>query len=96
MKRRDRRTLRRRPDAHLDLRGHLTYADYLGLDAVLTAQHPRTDAHDELLFIVQHQATELWLKLLLHELHTVARLVDADDLARRSRASLGSTACCRA
>jgi tryptophan 2,3-dioxygenase len=67
-------------DAHLDLRGHLTYAEYLGLDAVLTAQHPRTAAHDELLFIVQHQATELWLKLLLHELHTVAGLVDADEL----------------
>ena len=67
-------------DAHLDLRHHLTYAEYLGLDAVLSAQHPRTDAHDEMLFIVQHQATELWLKLLLHELHTVAGLVDADNL----------------
>lgn len=67
-------------DAHLDLRHHLSYADYLGLDAVLTAQRPRTDAHDEMLFIVQHQATELWLKLVLHELHTVAALVDADDL----------------
>lgn len=67
-------------DAHLDLRHHLTYAEYLGLDAVLSAQHPRTDAHDELLFIIQHQASELWLKLLLHELHTVADLVDADNL----------------
>jgi tryptophan 2,3-dioxygenase len=67
-------------DAHLDLRHRLSYADYLGLDAVLTAQRPRTDAHDEMLFIVQHQATELWLKLVLHELHTVAALVDADDL----------------
>src|SRR6185436_16372140 len=67
-------------DAHLDLRHHVSYADYLGLDAVLTAQRPRTDAHDEMLFIVQHQATELWLKLVLHELHTVAALVDADDL----------------
>ena len=67
-------------DAHLDLRHHLSYAEYLGLDAVLTAQQPRTDAHDEMLFIIQHQATELWLKLVLHELHTVAALVDADDL----------------
>jgi hypothetical protein len=48
-------------EAHLDLRHHLSYAEYLGLDDVLTAQRPRTDAHDEMLFIVQHQATELWL-----------------------------------
>ena len=67
-------------DAHLDLRHRLTYAEYLGLDAVLTSQRPRTEAHDELLFIIQHQATELWVKLVLHELHAVARLVDADDL----------------
>jgi tryptophan 2,3-dioxygenase len=67
-------------DAHLDLRHRLSYAQYLGLDDVLTAQRPRTDAHDEMLFIIQHQATELWLKLVLHELHTVAALVDADDL----------------
>jgi tryptophan 2,3-dioxygenase len=68
-------------DAHLDLRDRLTYAKYLGLDELLAAQNPRTAAHDELLFIIQHQATELWLKLVLHELHTVSALVDADDLA---------------
>jgi tryptophan 2,3-dioxygenase len=66
--------------AHLDLRGRLSYAQYLGLDSVLSAQHPRSAAHDEMLFIVQHQATELWLKLVLHELHTVSYLVDTDDL----------------
>jgi tryptophan 2,3-dioxygenase len=66
--------------AHLDLRGRLSYAQYLGLDSVLSAQHPRSAAHDEMLFIVQHQATELWLKLVLHELHTVSDLVDTDDL----------------
>ena len=59
---------------------HLSYAEYLGLDDVLGAQHPRTDAHDEMLFIIQHQATELWVKLVLHELHTVSALVDADEL----------------
>jgi tryptophan 2,3-dioxygenase len=67
-------------DAHLDLRDRLSYAQYLGLETLLASQHPRTDAHDELLFIVQHQTSELWLKLLLHELHTVAELVDDDDL----------------
>jgi tryptophan 2,3-dioxygenase len=66
--------------AHMDLRDHLSYGQYLHLDEVLGAQQPRTDAHDEVLFIIQHQATELWLKLILHELHTVAALVDADDL----------------
>jgi tryptophan 2,3-dioxygenase len=67
-------------DAHLDLRGRLGYAQYLQLDAVLSAQRPRTAAHDELLFIIQHQATELWIKLVLHELHTASDLIDADDL----------------
>jgi tryptophan 2,3-dioxygenase len=66
--------------AHLDLRGRLSYGDYLHLDEVLDAQHPRTTAHDEVLFIIQHQATEIWLKLVLHELHTVSRLIDEDEL----------------
>jgi tryptophan 2,3-dioxygenase len=73
----------RRPGAagaHLDLRDRLSYGQYLHLDDVLGAQQPRTDAHDEVLFIVQHQTTELWLKLVLHELHTVAALIEADDL----------------
>lgn len=47
------------------------YADYLQLEQLLATQQPRTDAHDETLFIVQHQTFELWLKLLLHELHAI-------------------------
>ena len=47
----------------------MAYADYLHLDAVLGAQHPLGDAHDELLFIVQHQTSELWMRLAIHELH---------------------------
>ncbi len=66
--------------AHLDLRGRLSYGDYLQLDELLGAQRPRTAAHDEVLFIVQHQTTELWLKLVLHELHTVAALLDGEEL----------------
>lgn len=58
----------------------MSYGDYLDLDTVLDAQHPRTPAHDELLFIVQHQATELWLKLLLHELAAATALIEADSL----------------
>ena len=46
----------------------ITYAAYLDLDRILSAQHPASDAHDEMLFIIVHQASELWLKLCLHEL----------------------------
>ena len=54
--------------AQLDFSASMSYTDYLSLDQILTAQHPRSPAHDELLFIVQHQTSELWMKLMLHEL----------------------------
>jgi tryptophan 2,3-dioxygenase len=65
---------------HTDFREAMSYADYLDLDTLLAAQHPRSDPphHDELLFIVQHQTTELWLKLILHELRAVRAYFDAD------------------
>ena len=46
----------------------MDYGDYLHLEQVLSAQHPRSPDHNEMLFIVQHQTSELWMKLLLHEL----------------------------
>lgn len=57
-------------DIQRDFRGALSYADYLHLDEVLGAQHPQSvpQHHDEMLFIIQHQTSELWLKLMLHEL----------------------------
>ncbi|NTZ43692.1 tryptophan 2,3-dioxygenase [Altererythrobacter sp. SALINAS58] len=58
----------------------VTYASYLDLDRILSAQHPASDAHDELLFIVVHQASELWLKLCLHELRAARQGIIADDL----------------
>jgi tryptophan 2,3-dioxygenase len=63
-------------------REYLDYATYLGLDTLLTAQRPLSDPphHDELLFIVQHQTTELWFKLMLHELRAATALVRQDDL----------------
>ena len=73
----------RRPDldgAHLEMEGQLSYGDYLHLDAILGAQHPRTDAHDEVLFIIQHQATEVWFKLVLHELRHVMAQLDGNEL----------------
>ncbi len=58
------------------------YADYLDLDTLLAAQHPRSqpEHHDELLFIIQHQTTELWFKLMLHELRAAVELVKTDQL----------------
>jgi tryptophan 2,3-dioxygenase len=55
-------------DAKLDFSADMSYGDYLHLDAVLTAQHPLSPDHNEMLFIVQHQTSELWMKLMLHEL----------------------------
>ena len=63
-----------------DLEGRRTYAGYLQLDTLLSAQQPLSDHHDELLFILAHQVTELWLKLVAHELRSAIRLLAADDL----------------
>jgi tryptophan 2,3-dioxygenase len=70
------------PGIHLDLRDRLSYAGYLGLDLVLSAQQPLSDPphHDEMLFIVQHQVTELWMKLILHELNAAIASVQNDEL----------------
>ncbi len=61
----------------------MSYGAYLDLDTLLSAQHPRSEPqqHDELLFIVQHQVSELWLKLLLHELRSARSLLASDELA---------------
>jgi len=67
--------------AQLDFSGDMSYGDYLHLDAVLGAQHPLSPAHDEMLFIVQHQTSELWMKLMLHELRAAVAAVAADRLA---------------
>jgi tryptophan 2,3-dioxygenase len=64
--------------AEMSFDGRMSYADYLGLDQVLSAQHPLSSAHDELLFIVQHQTSELWMRLAIHEL-THARSAIAQD-----------------
>jgi tryptophan 2,3-dioxygenase len=58
----------------------MNYSDYLSLPQLLAAQNPRTGQHDELLFIIIHQASELWMKLVLHELRGAARHIAADDL----------------
>ena len=67
--------------ARLDFAGAMSYGDYLHLDAVLGAQHPRSGDHNEMLFIVQHQASELWMKLVLHELLAARDRVRGGELA---------------
>ncbi|HET7663477.1 MAG TPA: tryptophan 2,3-dioxygenase family protein [Rhodanobacteraceae bacterium] len=64
-----------------DLAGRMTYASYLQLYTLLSAQHPVSDPpyHDEMLFIVQHHVAELWLKLMIHELTATIAALDADD-----------------
>src|SRR3982750_4840113 len=57
------------------------YASYLRLDRLLSSQEPVSGHHDELLFIVQHQTTELWIKLVIHELRSAMALLAVDDLA---------------
>jgi tryptophan 2,3-dioxygenase len=59
----------------------MTYADYLKLDQLLTAQQPLSDVHDEMLFVVIHQTKELWMKQMLHELEFAIRLVESDSFA---------------
>jgi tryptophan 2,3-dioxygenase len=58
----------------------VTYTSYLDLDRVLAAQHPASGLHDEMMFIIVHQASELWLKLCLHELTEARRHIAADNL----------------
>ncbi|MCB1997684.1 MAG: tryptophan 2,3-dioxygenase [Rhodoferax sp.] len=67
-------------DAQLDFSADMSYGDYLHLDEVLGAQHPLSPGHDEMLFIVQHQTSELWMKLMLHELHAAIALIAGDQL----------------
>jgi tryptophan 2,3-dioxygenase len=64
--------------ATMSFDGRMSYTDYLRLDDILGAQEPLSDAHDEMLFIVQHQTSELWMRLAIHEL-TSARAAIAED-----------------
>ncbi|HET8588546.1 MAG TPA: tryptophan 2,3-dioxygenase [Nakamurella sp.] len=59
----------------------LNYGSYLQLERLLSAQLPLSDHHDEMLFIIQHQTTELWIKLVIHELRSAMSLIGQDELA---------------
>nr|WP_292836770.1 tryptophan 2,3-dioxygenase [Mesorhizobium sp.] len=66
--------------AQMSFRDRMSYSDYLHLEKVLDAQAPLSTAHDEMLFIIQHQTSELWMKLALHELAAAVREIRADRL----------------
>lgn len=66
--------------AQLDFDGRMSYGDYLQLDAILNAQKPLSPDHNEMLFIVQHQTSELWMKLMLHELQAAIGCIRSDEL----------------
>lgn len=66
--------------AELNFKNQMSYGDYLGLEQILSAQHPRSPNHNEMLFIIQHQTSELWIKLILHELHAVMQQMQNNDL----------------
>ena len=69
-----------REKAQLDFSHSMSYGDYLHLDELLNAQKPLSPEHNEMLFIIQHQTSELWMKLMLHELRAAIRCVASDDL----------------
>ncbi|HWU71971.1 MAG TPA: tryptophan 2,3-dioxygenase [Sphingomonas sp.] len=66
--------------AETDFAGKMAYGDYLRLDLILGAQQPRSAAHDEMLFIIQHQTSELWMKLAVHELESACDAIASDKL----------------
>ncbi|MGE3871670.1 MAG: tryptophan 2,3-dioxygenase [Parvibaculaceae bacterium] len=70
----------RKDGALTDFSDRMSYADYLQLDKILDAQAPLSKAHDEILFIIQHQTSELWMKLAIHELTAATRAIARDDL----------------
>jgi tryptophan 2,3-dioxygenase len=67
-------------EPRVDFSREMSYGDYLHLDAVLGAQHPLSPDHNEMLFIVQHQTSELWMKLMLHELRAAVTHIAGDEL----------------
>lgn len=68
--------------ARMSFKDAMSYGDYLHLDQMLGLQHPQTDAHDEMLFVVQHQTSELWMKLAIHELAAARVALNAGEMPK--------------
>ena len=80
--------------AKTELSGEMTYGKYLNIDLILSQQRRLSSAHDEMLFIIQHQTSELWMKLVLHEMTAARESIKSNDLANmfKMRSNLmGST-----
>jgi tryptophan 2,3-dioxygenase len=71
--------------AQMNFRERMSYGDYLSIDRILTSQTPLSSAHDEMLFIIQHQTSELWMKLALYELSAAREALAADRTAEASK-----------
>jgi len=67
-------------DIQLDFQKEMSYGDYLHLYQILSSQHRLSNHHDEMLFIIIHQTSELWMKLILHELHVAIQCIRRNDL----------------
>lgn len=67
--------------AKMDFKDAMSYGDYLHLEEILSHQKPQSDAHDEMLFVIQHQTSELWMKLAIHELDAARVALQAGDAA---------------
>jgi tryptophan 2,3-dioxygenase len=74
-------------EAHTDFAKAMSYGDYLNLDTLLAVQKPLSGEHDEMLFIIIHQAAELWMKLVLHELNAACRMLREDRLSATLKAT---------
>lgn len=74
--------LKKEKNIHTDFRESMTYGEYLSLDTVLSSQHRLSGHHDEMLFIIIHQVSELWMKLILHELQSAIEAVQQGEMQR--------------
>jgi tryptophan 2,3-dioxygenase len=68
--------------AKMSFKDAMSYGDYLHLEDILAHQHPQSDAHDEMLFVIQHQTSELWMKLAIHELSAARKALQTNDTAQ--------------
>nr|WP_177168327.1 tryptophan 2,3-dioxygenase [Bhargavaea ginsengi] len=74
------KALEQEKDIHTDFRESMTYGEYLSLDQILSSQKRLSGHHDEMLFIIIHQVSELWMKLILHELRSSIEDIGKDDM----------------
>ncbi|GAB4074149.1 tryptophan 2,3-dioxygenase [Barrientosiimonas marina] len=74
-------TFKNEAGIHTDFKEKMTYSDYLGLDTLLNSHHPLSDHHDEMMFISVHHVSEIWIKQILHELHSATRDIQSGHLS---------------